>query len=39
MYVEKRVDFSKLAICYASAIIECDRRRSELSNAPPHMMQ
>ena len=31
--VYKRVDISMVVICYASDIIEHDRRTSELSNA------
>jgi len=37
--LKERVDFSMVVICYASDIIEYDRRRSELSNAPLHMKQ
>ena len=35
----KEVDISILVICYASDVIEYDRRTSELSNAPLHMEQ
>ena len=36
-YVQKRVDISMVVICYASDMIEYDRRTSELSNAPLRM--
>ena len=36
--VEKRVDISILVICYASDVIEYDRRTSDLSNAALHKM-
>ena len=36
-YVCFRVDISILIMGGASGIIGCDRRRSELFNAPPHM--
>jgi len=36
MIFEKRIDISILVICYASDILEYDRRTLELSNAPPN---
>ena len=39
MYVYKRVDISILVMGDDNVIIEYDRRRSELSNAPLYMKQ
>ena len=39
VYMFERVDISMVVICYASDVIEYDRRRSELSNAPLRMEQ
>jgi len=35
----RRVDISIVVICYATDIIEYDKRRSKLSNAPLHMKE
>ena len=37
--VLKEGNISMMVICYASDVIECDRRKSELSDAPLHMKQ
>ena len=33
IFVRLRLDISMVVICYASDVIECDRKTSELSNA------
>ena len=39
VHVYKRVNISILVICYHGDVIEYDRRRSELFNAPLHVKQ